>query len=70
MNRVCLKPDNGSNDIWLIVHPGTGAVDATFMKVRDKCEMKLHSCTGTTYWTSPALDIIVDKWVEFKEVHK
>lgn len=68
--RLCLKADNGSNDIWLIVHPVTGSVDATFMKVRDRCEIKLHSSVGTTYHTSKFFDYIIEKWVEFKEVNK
>jgi hypothetical protein len=69
-HRLCYKPDDGSNDIWLIVHPVTGVVDATFYRVRDKCELKLHSHVGTTFWTSSAFDYIADKWIEFKEVHK
>jgi len=67
---ICLKPDDGTHGVWLIANDVTGHVEATFLKARDKCEMKLHSCVGTTYWTSKSIDFIFNKWQAFKEANK
>ena len=69
---VCLKPDDGSNSVWLIVDPLSGRVDATFLcEPSNSCRhIKLHTNVGCTYWSSPSVDYVLEKWQEFKEANK
>ena len=69
---LCLKPDDGSNNVWLIVTPTTGRVDATFLRNPKTTimEIKLHNNVGTGYWITDCFEQIAEKWSEFKEIHK
>jgi hypothetical protein len=71
---VCLKPDDGSNNVWVVANSDDAVIAVSFLNTRSSFkEMQHHevpSHLGVSYWPSNFSSVIAIKWLEFLEVNE
>lgn len=68
---VCLTPDDGSNDVWIIVHPSFPAPAlVSFHKVMGSLQLMWHNNECRKTMVDYDVDFLLEKWLAFKEANK